>query len=96
MFVVILKYKVSLDEVLKARPAHIEFLDKFYKNNKIIISGRKYSDDGGVIVINSNTNDEVDKIMKQDPFIRNNIASYELIGFNATKKCVELMSLDTE
>ena len=70
----------------KVRNEHIEFLDKFYRQNKFLISGRKYDGMGGVIVVLSNSPNEVEEIANQDPFILKQVVKYEIIGFNPTKK----------
>ena len=85
MFVVNLKYIVSSEVVDGVRPDHIKFLDEFYKKEKFLFSGRKYEGGGGVIICNTHSAEEVHDIMKQDPFIINKIAEYEVIGFNPTK-----------
>ena len=101
MFVVNLHYIVSQEVVNATREDHIKFLDKFYKQNKFLVSGRKYDGNGGVILVNSDSIDEVEGIMNQDPFIINKVAKYEIIGFNPTKKslaaskffvCIDLSS----
>ena len=86
MFIVNLKYIVSLDEVLVIRPKHILFLEEFYGKQKFLFSGRKYSQDGGIIVVNLKNESDVHNIMQNDPFVINGIAEYELIGFNPVAK----------
>lgn len=85
MFVVSLKYLVPIEMVEKTRPEHVKFLDKFYGEKKFLVSGRKHDSSGGIIIVVSNSEDEVHQIMKQDPFFTQKIAEYEVIGFNPTK-----------
>ncbi|WP_326943020.1 hypothetical protein [Aneurinibacillus migulanus] len=40
---------------------------------------------GGVILANVNTEEEIQTIIKEDPFFINKIAEYELIEFTPTK-----------
>ena len=49
IFVAILTYKKPLDEVVKFRPAHLDFLDEYYNAGKFIVSGRQTPPVGGVI-----------------------------------------------
>ena len=86
MFVVHLKYKTPLDEVLKVRPRHVEFLEKFYSENVFLFSGRRYDSTGGIIIANLSNEDEVHEIMKEDPFIKENVANYEVVGFDVSMK----------
>ena len=93
MFVINLKYIVPSEKVEKTRAEHIEFLDSFYSQNKFLVSGRKYDGSGGVIIAISDSKEEVETITKQDPFIIKKIATYEIIGFNPTKKLDILSNL---
>ena len=86
MFIVNLKYMVPSKKIDEVRSEHIKFLDKFYSEGKFLISGRKYDGSGGVIIAISDSEAEVEAIMKQDPFVVKKVATYEIIGFNPTKK----------
>lgn len=85
MFLVLLKYLKPLEEVDKFRPAHIEFLEKFYAQNKFIVSGRQTSLTGGLILANVDTLEEIRQIVAQDPFSENKIAYYSFVEFTPTK-----------
>ena len=85
MFIVNLNYKKDMEEVDKVLPYHIEFLEKYYSKNKFICSGRKNPRTGGIIIINSNDKNEVQKIISEDPFNINKVAEYEVIEFMHTK-----------
>jgi uncharacterized protein YciI len=84
MFVLILKYKEPIETVMNYLDAHKEFLDKYYKLNKFICSGRQEPRTGGIIICNGEDKAEVNLIIKQDPFYENNIAEYEIIEFIPT------------
>jgi uncharacterized protein YciI len=85
MFVLVLKYVKSLDEVEKELEAHITYLEKYYNLGKFICSGRRNPRIGGVILCNVVDKQEIDVIIEEDPFYRNNIAEYEVIEFSPTK-----------
>ncbi len=85
MFVLLLKFVKSLDEVEKQLLSHREFLDKYYSMHKFICSGRRNSGTGGVIICTASNVEEVDTIIKEDPFYINEIAEYEIIEFSPTK-----------
>lgn len=85
MFVLLLKYKKSLDEVEKVLGAHIEYLEKYYSSKKFICSGRRNPRVGGVILCRANTIEDVQVIIKEDPFYIKGIAEYEIIEFSPTK-----------
>lgn len=85
MFVLLLKYKKSLEEVEKALEAHIAYLEKYYALDKFICSGRRNPRIGGLILCNAKDKDEVNEIIKEDPFYMEDIAEYEIIEFMPTK-----------
>lgn len=85
MFAVILSYKVSPEEVDKVTPAHREFLDAYYANGTLVMSGRQASQKGGVIIANVKTRDALDLILSQDPFMTEGVADYTIYEFTPTK-----------
>lgn len=85
MFIASLTYVKTLEEVEKYLPAHISFLDKYYKAGKFICSGRKNPRVGGIIIFNAKDETEMKEIISEDPFNKNGIADYEIIEFFPTK-----------
>lgn len=85
MFIISLTYKKSLEKVEEFIEEHIKFLNKYYLSNKFIFSGRKVPRNGGIILANHLTLEEVNQIIKEDPFYQNQIADYEIIEFTPTK-----------
>jgi uncharacterized protein YciI len=84
MFVVILKYQKPIETVMNYLDVHIDFLNKYYKLNKFICSGRQNPRTGGIIICNAKNKEEVNSIINEDPFYINDIAGYEIIEFIAT------------
>lgn len=85
MFVVSIEYKVGLSQIDDFIPEHIEFLDKFYKKGNFIASGRKVPRTGGVILATTNSREELESILAEDPFYKENLASYEVTEFVPSK-----------
>ncbi|MCY6958674.1 YciI family protein [Clostridium brassicae] len=85
MFILLLKYIKSVEEVDKELENHIKYLDKYYSFGKFICSGRRNPRIGGVILCKSESKEEVKDIIKEDPFYVNKIAEYEIIEFLPTK-----------
>lgn len=85
IFIAILTYKKPLDEVSKFRPAHLDFLDIYYKTGKFIVSGRQTPPVGGVILAHNVTKEELEAILKEDPFYINELADFEIIEFTPAK-----------
>jgi uncharacterized protein YciI len=86
MFLIDLTYKKPLEEVDKYLQEHIAFLDKYYALGKFIFSGRKNPRTGGGIILVQHCNgEEIKQIIAEDPFNKNDIASYNVQEFIPTK-----------
>lgn len=85
MFIVNLTYIKPLEEVENHLSDHISFLNKYYASGNFICSGRKNPRTGGIIICNATNMDDVRKIISEDPFNKNGIASYDIIEFQPTK-----------
>jgi len=85
MFLILLKYTSGLDPIERHLDEHRLFLDKYYSLNKFICSGAQDPRNGGVILCNAVSRDEVSQIIAEEPFYINNAADYEIIAFNPTK-----------
>ena len=89
MFIVSLEYQVSLKKVERFIPEHVEFLNKQYELGHFQLSGRKNPRTGGVILSTLNNREQLDMILTEDPFLRENIAKYEVIEMLPTKASQE-------
>ena len=84
MFIIDLTYKKDLVEVEKYLPEHISFLDKYYASGHFIASGRKPRT-GGIILVNADSKETIQKIISEDPFYIQEIAAYTFTKFYPTK-----------
>ena len=82
MYVILLRYLKPIEEVERLMPAHREFLDRFYREGKIIVSGPREPRTGGVMIANVDTERAVSEIIAEDPYFTEGIAEYEPIRFN--------------
>ena len=92
MFIVILTYKKSLEEVDRYLQAHRDYLSEHYAAGDFIMSGPRTPRVGGVIVMRAENRSVVDTIMAQDPFKENGIADYHIVEFTPTMSCDPLLS----
>ena len=90
MFVISGSYKVPIEEVDRVLPAHKAFLDKNYANGTFVCSGPMNPRTGGVIICRAESREEVEQIMREDPFRTENITDYSIIEFLPTKGCSQL------
>ncbi len=85
MFIIELTYKKSLDEVDQYVAEHRVFLDNGYKSNYFITSGPKIPRTGGIFISHLKNREQLENIIKQDPFNIHDLADYRIIEFNPTK-----------
>ncbi|WP_153447086.1 YciI family protein [Vibrio algicola] len=93
MFIVSLTYKSELSEVDKLISEHVTFLEKYYALGKFIASGRKVPRTGGIILVNASNKDEVETIVKEDPFHIADLANYEITEFVPTMAAKEFEAI---
>ncbi|MTH47019.1 YciI family protein [Intestinirhabdus alba] len=76
----------SLEEVDRQLPAHVEWLKKGYSDGLFLASGRRIPRNGGVILAKCDTPEPLKAYLSQDPFQQLNLATAEIIPFEATMK----------
>lgn len=85
LFIVILSYQVPLEKIDEYRPAHLEYLDRYYEKKIFIVSGRQNPSTGGVIIARCENKEKLEQILHEDPFSVHNLATYEIYEFTPTK-----------
>ena len=90
LFVVELIYKVPLEEIDAAMTAHVRFLKKRYASGHFLVSGRKIPRDGGVILAAGESREELEAIMREDPFCARGLANVRIIQFRASQRADDL------
>jgi uncharacterized protein YciI len=85
MFVIELIYKAPLAAIDASMPAHVRFLKKHYASGTFLLSGRKIPRDGGIIIALANSKDELEAIVRDDPFVSRGLADVRLIEFRASQ-----------
>ncbi len=94
MFIVLVNYVVSLDRIDSLLEEHVEFLKVQFEKQAFITSGRKVPRTGGVIIAKASSKEELEAILKQDPFYKNGVAEYEITEFIASMTLPEFASLN--
>ena len=90
MFVIELVYTASLKEIDAQMRAHMTFLRKHYAAGTFLVSGRKIPRDGGIILALGNSRDEIEDVMKQDPFCKHGLADFRIIEFRASQRADDM------
>ena len=92
MFVIELVYKAPLEEIDAHMTVHVRFLKKYYSAGNFLVSGRKIPRDGGIILAVGKTRQEIEAIVKEDPFHKHGLADFRIIEFRASQKADDIQS----
>lgn len=90
MFVVDLIYKAELAKIDAHMRAHMAFLKKHYAAGTFLVSGRKVPRDGGIILAVGKSRDQLEAIMKDDPFCKHGLAEFRVIEFRASQRADDM------
>lgn len=90
MFVIELTYKASLDEIDSHMAAHMRFLKKYYAAGVFVVSGRKIPREGGIILATGKSREEIQAIVKEDPFVAHGLADSRVVEFRASQRADDL------
>jgi uncharacterized protein YciI len=92
MFVIELIYTAPLTQIDAAMAAHVKFLHKHYAAGTFLISGRKIPRDGGIILAAGKTREEIEAIVREDPFCARGLADVRVIEFRASQRAGDIQS----
>lgn len=90
MFVIELLYKVDLAEIDAQMKAHVAFLNKQYDAGRFLVSGRKIPRDGGVILALGESRQQIEELMREDPFVARGLADVRVIEFRASQAAPDM------
>ena len=90
MFVVELIYKTDLAAIDASMASHVRFLKKYYASGHFVVSGRKIPRDGGIILAVGKSRDEIEAIVREDPFCKNGLADFRIIEFRASQRAADI------
>ena len=93
MFIVNLTYVVPLAKIDATMVEHVEFLNKYYKANAFVASGRKVPRTGGIILVLAQSKAEVEAIMTEDPFCVHKLAEFTITEFLTSQAHADLKKL---
>ncbi len=90
LFVIELVYQADLSEIDAHMRAHVAFLKKYYASGHFLVSGRKIPRDGGIILAVGKSREEIERIVREDPFCARGLASYRIIEFRASQRADDI------
>lgn len=81
LFVCLVRYTKSLEEVSQKVEEHRAYLRKGYESGILLASGPKNPKDGGIIIGKFASKNEALKFAESDPYVRHDVAEYEILEF---------------
>lgn len=93
MFIISLTYHKSLEEVDAHLNAHVAFLKENYTKGFFLASGRKTPRTGGIILALASSKEEIEALIKHDPFYIYDVATYAITEFTPSMTSPELAFL---
>lgn len=84
MFVVLLRYERSLEEIDRRMGAHVAFLEECYRSGVFLASGRQVPRQGGVILAVAPSRQDLESVMQHDPFVQEGLARFEIVEFRTS------------
>lgn len=93
MFIINLTYIVPLEQLDAHMTDHVKFLRKYYKKNVFVASGRKVPRTGGIILALAKSKEEVESIIREDPFYIHQLAEFSITEFLTSQYHPGLKSL---
>lgn len=92
MFVIELIYTVPLADIDAHMKAHVAFLNKHYAAGQFIVSGRKVPREGGIILAVGESREQIEGIIKEDPFCARGLADFRVIEFRASQQAKDIQA----
>lgn len=92
MFIVEIVYKKPLGFIDQCLAEHRAFLEEGYKKNYFVASGPKNPRTGGIIISQLKNREQLENILKQDPFCLHDAADYNITEFDPVKYHVDFAS----
>jgi uncharacterized protein YciI len=93
MFVIELIYKVELSEIDANMRPHMAYLKKHYAAGRFLLSGRKVPREGGIILALGESREQLEAIVREDPFVTRGLADYRIIEFRESQRADSIDAL---
>ena len=90
MFIIDLTYIVPLEELDQHMADHVKYLRKYYKKDVFVASGRKVPRTGGIILALADSKEAIEKIIKEYPFYKHELAEFTITEFLTSQYHPEL------
>jgi len=90
MFVIELIYKAPLTAIDANMADHVAFLNTCYAAGHFLVSGRKVPRDGGIIIAVGDSRQQIEAIVREDPFCARGLAEFRIVEFRASQRAEDI------
>jgi uncharacterized protein YciI len=84
-FLLLGEYLAPLEVLDAIRPVHREWLDSVAAAGRLVLAGRKLSQDGSVVIVLAASLDEALLMSQADPYVVNGLSRYQVVAFEAAR-----------
>jgi len=92
MFVIELIYKAPLTAIDASMADHVAFLNTWYAKGHFLVSGRKIPRDGGIIIAVGDSRQQIEAIVREDPFCARGLAEFRIVEFRASQRADDIQT----
>ncbi len=85
MFVIYLKFSTNKPQAPNYMAAHNAWIKNGFESGKFLIVGSLKPNLGGAIIAHNADFEEIENIVKSDPFVQNDIVTYEINEISINK-----------
>lgn len=82
MYLLNVKFKVPVDQLEAYVSEHVSWVKSHIATEFFLIAGPRLDKNGGIIIANSCDKDKINEAVSNDPFVKAELAEYELTGFS--------------
>ncbi|OUM90802.1 MAG: hypothetical protein BAA01_07440 [Bacillus thermozeamaize] len=82
MYYVALLTIIDADLNAKVRPAHLEYVNRLYKENKVLMAGPFTDGKGGMVIYRADSFEEAKRLAEADPVVAEGARTLELREWN--------------
>ena len=84
-FIVLIKYKVPIDEIIKVQDVHRSILQQGIESGVVLMSGPMEPRTGGLVILKSDSIESANRLFAEDPYYKNDLAEYNFYEFSPGK-----------
>jgi uncharacterized protein YciI len=85
VYLMISTYTRPLEEVDAARADHLKFMDALDAAGHVVGAGRQEPAVGGIVLLRTESADEAQALMADDPYVLRGLAEYRPVGWQVSR-----------